>query len=41
MNGFTGFTGSSDAVIALINAGASVRAHDKDGLTGLSTINFV
>lgn len=27
-------SGSSDAVLALTNAGASVQAHDKDGLTG-------
>ncbi len=27
-------TGSDDAVLALVNAGASVEAADKDGLTG-------
>lgn len=34
-NGSDNFVlGSSDGVLALINAGASVRAFDKDGLTG-------
>lgn len=27
-------SGSADAILALINAGASVSAYDKDGLTG-------
>lgn len=26
--------GSSDAILALVKAGANVEAHDKDGLTG-------
>lgn len=30
-------SGSADAILALINAGASVSADDKDGLTGEST----
>lgn len=27
-------SGSADAILALVNAGASVSAEDKDGLTG-------
>ena len=27
-------SGSADAILALVNAGASVEAADKDGLTG-------
>ena len=31
-----GHAGSADAILALSNAGASVTAADKDGLTGKS-----
>lgn len=28
------FLGSADAIITLVNGGANVESHDKDGLTG-------
>lgn len=35
-------TGSADAILALVNAGANVEADDKDGLTGIKqTVIFV
>lgn len=34
------FLGSADAIITLVNGGANVESHDKDGLTGKLNINI-